>query len=125
MLSVALSDASMCRTEVSSPSSTALFIAGHSATLIMKPMRVSGGDCGHNSLFLYHAVMRSGGLLLAKAPWIVPIPGTTRFERLEENLRAVEVVLSPEDVQALDNAPSKIKLEGARYPKFPEQLVGR
>ena len=63
--------------------------------------------------------------LLAKKSWIVPIPGTTKLDRLKENLGAVEVALSPEDVLALDDASSKIKLEGARYPKFHEQLVGR
>jgi aryl-alcohol dehydrogenase-like predicted oxidoreductase len=63
--------------------------------------------------------------LLAKKPWIVPIPGTTRLTRLEENLGAVSVDLSTEDVVALEDASSKIKLEGARYSKFHEQLVGR
>jgi aryl-alcohol dehydrogenase-like predicted oxidoreductase len=63
--------------------------------------------------------------LLAKKPWIVPIPGTTKLARLEENLGAVEVELAPADVRALEEASSKIKLEGARYPKFHEQLVGR
>ena len=63
--------------------------------------------------------------LLAKEPWIVPIPGTTKLERLKENLGAVEVALTAEDVQALEETSSKIKLEGARYPKFHEQLVGR
>jgi aryl-alcohol dehydrogenase-like predicted oxidoreductase len=63
--------------------------------------------------------------LLAKKPWIVPIPGTTKLERLEENLGAVNVELTPSDVLALENASSKIKLEGARYPAFHEKLVGR
>ncbi len=63
--------------------------------------------------------------LLAKKPWIVPIPGTTKLERLQENLGGVEVALSPEDVNVLEDASSKVKLEGARYPKFHEQLVGR
>jgi aryl-alcohol dehydrogenase-like predicted oxidoreductase len=63
--------------------------------------------------------------LLAKKPWIVPIPGTTKLERLEENLRALNVELTPDDVRALEDASSTIKLEGARYPKFHEQLVGR
>ncbi len=63
--------------------------------------------------------------LLAKKPWIVPIPGTTKLARLEENLGAVKVELTPGDVRALEDASSKIKLEGARYPKFHEQLVGR
>ena len=63
--------------------------------------------------------------LLAKKPWIVPIPGTTKLARLEENLGAANVELTPEDVRALEEASSKIKLEGARYSKFHEQLVGR
>jgi aryl-alcohol dehydrogenase-like predicted oxidoreductase len=63
--------------------------------------------------------------LLAKKPWIVPIPGTTKLARLEENLGAVSVELTAGDVRSLEEASSKIKLEGARYPKFHEQLVGR
>jgi aryl-alcohol dehydrogenase-like predicted oxidoreductase len=63
--------------------------------------------------------------LLAKKPWIVPIPGTTKLTRLEENLGAENVELTPEDVRSLEEASSRIKLEGARYPKFHEQLVGR
>jgi len=63
--------------------------------------------------------------LLAKKPWIVPIPGTTKLSRLEENLGAAIVELTAEDVRALEDASSKIKIEGARYPKFHEQLVGR
>lgn len=65
------------------------------------------------------------GWLLAKKPWIVPIPGTTKLSRLEENLRAIEVKLTPEDVRSLEEASSKIKLEGARYPDFHQKLVGR
>ena len=63
--------------------------------------------------------------LLAKKPWIVPIPGTTKLARLEENLGAVTLELTADDMDALEEASSKIKLEGARYPKFHEQLVGR
>ena len=63
--------------------------------------------------------------LLAKKPWIVPIPGITKLARLEENLGAVTVELSADDVRLLEEASSKIKLEGARYPKFHEELVGR
>ena len=63
--------------------------------------------------------------LLAKKPWIVPIPGTTKLARLEENLGATNIELTPDDVRSLEDASSKIKLEGARYPKFHEQLVGR
>jgi len=63
--------------------------------------------------------------LLAKKPWIVPIPGTTKLARLEENLGAAAVELGTDDIRDLEEASSKIKLEGARYPKFHEQLVGR
>jgi aryl-alcohol dehydrogenase-like predicted oxidoreductase len=63
--------------------------------------------------------------LLAKKPWIVPIPGTTKLHRLEENLGAADVELTPEDVDALETASSHIKLEGARYPAFHQSLVGR
>ena len=63
--------------------------------------------------------------LLAKKPWIVPIPGTTKLERLEENLGAANVELTPHDVHALEEASSKIKLEGDRYSKFHQQFVGR
>jgi aryl-alcohol dehydrogenase-like predicted oxidoreductase len=63
--------------------------------------------------------------LLAKDQWIVPIPGTTKLDRLEENLGALNVELTPEDLGAIENASSQIKLEGARYPEFHEKLVGR
>ena len=63
--------------------------------------------------------------LLAKKPWIVPIPGTTKLTRLEENLGAAAVELSPNDVRALEDASSKIRLQGARYPAFHAKLVGR
>ena len=63
--------------------------------------------------------------LLAKKPWIVPIPGTTKLDRLEENLGAAAIELTLNDVRALEDASSKIKLEGARYPDFHAKLVGR
>jgi aryl-alcohol dehydrogenase-like predicted oxidoreductase len=63
--------------------------------------------------------------LLAKKPWIVPIPGTTKLDRLNENLGALQVELTPEDLNAIETASSQIKLEGARYPAFHEKLVGR
>ncbi len=63
--------------------------------------------------------------LLAKKPWIVPIPGTTKLDRLEENLGAANVVLTPEDIRTLEDASSEIKVEGARYSPFHQQLVGR
>src|SRR5437867_7696761 len=63
--------------------------------------------------------------LLAKKPWIVPIPGTTKLHRLEENLGAANVELTPEDLRAIESASSHIKIEGARYPEAHEQLTGR
>jgi aryl-alcohol dehydrogenase-like predicted oxidoreductase len=63
--------------------------------------------------------------LLAQKPWIVPIPGTTKLNRLEENIAAVNVVLSPEDLHELDFAASKITVQGARYPEELQKLVGR
>jgi aryl-alcohol dehydrogenase-like predicted oxidoreductase len=65
------------------------------------------------------------GWLLAKKPWIVPIPGTTKLERLEENLGALSVELTAGDLNAIETASSHIKLEGARYPEFHGKLVGR
>ncbi len=63
--------------------------------------------------------------LLAKKPWIVPIPGTTKLDRLEENLGAANVDLTPEDIKTIESASSEIKLEGARYPEFHQSLVNR
>jgi aryl-alcohol dehydrogenase-like predicted oxidoreductase len=63
--------------------------------------------------------------LLAQRPWIVPIPGTTKPERLEENLGAAEVELTSEDLAQIDRAASKIRVEGARYPEQLEQMTGR
>ena len=63
--------------------------------------------------------------LLAKKPWIVPIPGTTKLERLEENHGALNVKLTADDLSAIETASSHIKIEGARYPEFHEKLVGR
>jgi aryl-alcohol dehydrogenase-like predicted oxidoreductase len=63
--------------------------------------------------------------LLAQKPWIVPIPGTTKLHRLEENLAAVNVELSPGDLGELDNATSKISVQGARYPEELQKMVGR
>jgi aryl-alcohol dehydrogenase-like predicted oxidoreductase len=63
--------------------------------------------------------------LLAKKPWIVPIPGTTKLTRLEENLGAGQVELTPDEVAALEAASDGIALAGARYPDFHQKLVGR
>ncbi len=63
--------------------------------------------------------------LLAQKPWIVPIPGTTKLHRLEENLGAANVQLTADDLRDIESAASKIKVEGARYPEALEQLTGR
>jgi aryl-alcohol dehydrogenase-like predicted oxidoreductase len=63
--------------------------------------------------------------LLEQKPWIVPIPGTTKLHRLEENLGAVNVELTPDDLRELDMASSKIPVQGARYPEELQKLVGR
>jgi aryl-alcohol dehydrogenase-like predicted oxidoreductase len=63
--------------------------------------------------------------LLAQRPWIVPIPGTTKLHRLEENLGGATLELSPEDLKAINAAASRIELQGARYPAHLQQLVGR
>ena len=63
--------------------------------------------------------------LLAQKPWIVPIPGTTKLHRLEENLGAANVVLTPADLMQIDIALAAIKVQGARYPAHLQALVGR
>lgn len=63
--------------------------------------------------------------LLAQKPWIVPIPGTTKLSRLEENIGAAEVELTQEDLRDIDNAASKITVLGERYPESMERMTGR
>ena len=63
--------------------------------------------------------------MLAQKPWIVPIPGTTKLHRLEENIAAANVELSPGDLRELDVAASKISVQGARYPEELQKMVGR
>ena len=63
--------------------------------------------------------------LLAQRPWIVPIPGTRKLSRLEENIGAAAVELTPDDLREIDAAASTIKVQGARYPEHLEQLTGR
>jgi len=63
--------------------------------------------------------------LLAQKPWIVPIPGTTKLERLDENLGAAAIELTPEDLRDIESAASKIALQGARYPENIEKMTGR
>jgi aryl-alcohol dehydrogenase-like predicted oxidoreductase len=63
--------------------------------------------------------------LLAKKPWIVPIPGTTKLHRLDENIGAVAIELTPDDLREIDISASKITVYGARYPEKLEQMTGR
>ena len=63
--------------------------------------------------------------LLARKPWIVPIPGTTKLHRLDENIGAVAVELTPDDLRDIESAATKITVHGARYPEKLEQLTGR
>ncbi|HLJ29092.1 MAG TPA: aldo/keto reductase [Candidatus Angelobacter sp.] len=62
--------------------------------------------------------------LLAQKPWMVPIPGTTRLNRLEENIGALSIHLTPEDLRDIASAASKVKVEGARYPERLEKMTG-
>jgi len=62
--------------------------------------------------------------LLAQKPWIVPIPGTTKLARFEENIGAVNVELTPSDLREIESAASKITVQGARYPENLEKLTG-
>jgi len=63
--------------------------------------------------------------LLAQKPWIVPIPGTTKLSRLEENIGAVSVELTSEDLREIESAASQIRIEGARYPEQLQRMTGR
>ncbi len=63
--------------------------------------------------------------ILAQKPWMVPIPGTTKLHRLEENIGGAAVELTPDDLREIDNASSEIKLEGERYPEHLAKLSGR
>ena len=63
--------------------------------------------------------------LLAQKPWIAPIPGTTKLQRLQENLGAIDVELTAEDLREIDRAAESISVQGARYPEALQKLVGR
>jgi aryl-alcohol dehydrogenase-like predicted oxidoreductase len=63
--------------------------------------------------------------LLAQKPWIVPIPGTTKSHRLEENIGAASIEVTPDDLREIENAASKITVQGARYPAKLERMTGR
>jgi aryl-alcohol dehydrogenase-like predicted oxidoreductase len=62
--------------------------------------------------------------LLAQKPWIVPIPGTTKLHRLEENIGAAAFELTADDLRGIDSAAAKITVEGARYPEAMERMAG-
>jgi aryl-alcohol dehydrogenase-like predicted oxidoreductase len=62
--------------------------------------------------------------LLAQKPWIVPIPGTRKLERLDENIGAVAVELTPDDLREIESAAAKITVQGARYPEEMEKMTG-
>src|SRR5204863_7533894 len=61
--------------------------------------------------------------LLAQKPWIVPIPGTTKLSRLEENVGAAAIELTPDDLREIETAASEIEVQGARYPEKLEQMT--
>jgi aryl-alcohol dehydrogenase-like predicted oxidoreductase len=63
--------------------------------------------------------------LLAQKPWIVPIPGTTKQHRLEENIAATAIELTADDLREIDRAAAKITVQGARYPEHLERMTGR
>jgi aryl-alcohol dehydrogenase-like predicted oxidoreductase len=63
--------------------------------------------------------------LLAQKPWIVPIPGTTRIDRLEENIAAPSIELTPDDLQSIDASFSRITVAGDRYPQAEADRTGR
>ena len=63
--------------------------------------------------------------LLAQKPWIVPIPGTTKLQRLEENIGAAAVELTADDLREIDDAASTITVQGARYPESMQRMTGR
>ena len=63
--------------------------------------------------------------LIAQKPWIVPIPGTTKRTRLEENIAAASIELTPEDLRHIESVASKISVQGARYPEHIEEKTGR
>jgi aryl-alcohol dehydrogenase-like predicted oxidoreductase len=63
--------------------------------------------------------------LLAQKPWIIPIPGTTKVSRLTENIGAAEIEFTADDLREIDEAASKIEIQGARYPERLQKMVGR
>ena len=64
-------------------------------------------------------------MLLAQRPWIVPIPGTTKLHRLEENLGGAEVELTPVDLREIENAAAQMTVQGARYSEGSQKMIDR
>ena len=71
-----------------------------------------------------HCAQVALGWLLARKPWIVPIPGTTRLERLDENLGAAQLTLTSDDLRAIDDGAAQIQLQGEGYPEHLEKRTG-
>ena len=63
--------------------------------------------------------------ILAQKPWMVPIPGTTKLHRLEENIDAVNIELTADDLHQIDDAASKVEVQGARYPESAQRMINR
>jgi len=63
--------------------------------------------------------------VLARKPWIVPIPGTTKLHRLEENIGAVDVALTPDDLREIDSITAQINVQGARYSESSQKMINR
>jgi hypothetical protein len=106
-----------------------------SRRLPLAPYRGERGRCGLETYLSLHTLPQKTAAttnaqtalawLLAQKPWIVPIPGTTKLHRLEENLGATSIELTPDDLSEIDDATSKITVQGARYPENIEQMTGR
>jgi hypothetical protein len=88
--------------------------------------RQGGGGGRHRDPVSAHAPGQIAlAWLLAQKPWIVPIPGTTKLHRLEENLGAAAIELTPDDLREIDGAASTIPVQGARYPEELERMTYR
>jgi aryl-alcohol dehydrogenase-like predicted oxidoreductase len=85
----------------------------------------SAGKVGSTTPRTVRAAQIALAWLLAQKPWIAPIPGTTKLSRLEENLGAVAIELTPDDLRAIDSEAAKITVQGARYPEHLDKLTGR
>ena len=81
-------------------------------------------DAGYQTEVFHHGEIALAWLL-AQKPWIVPIPGSRKLERLDENIGALAIELKPDDLQEINQAISKITVQGDRYPEKLEQMTGR